>query len=200
MPRSSTRSRRGRIRFVRAASFATRSRGHHPEKPVHEPRRLVQEPGVRALRADGAGAEPELPLAGAAAGEQLLPGGRTRPAPQHAGQLPPRLESLGELRFFLRFNGNTFEESSLVDWTYDSPEPEFRGLHDVARARFSWSATGSWTKVLSNTTVIDTQISGNRAHQRDTRKNLVNYQPTSVGLPAYWTISVWRASSASCPR
>ena len=53
------------------------------------------------------------------------------------------------------------------------------------RARFSWSATGSWTKVLSNTTVIDTQISGNRAHQRDTRKNLVNYQPTSVGLPAY---------------
>ena len=88
-------------------------------------------------------------------------------------------------RFFLRFNGNTFEESSLVDWTYDSPDPEFRGLHDVARARFSWSATGSWTKVLSNTTVIDTQISGNRAHQRDTRKNLVNYEPTSVGLPAY---------------
>ena len=59
------------------------------------------------------------------------------------------------------------------------------GLHDVARARFSWSVTGTWTKVLSNSTVIDTQISGNRAHQRDTRKNMVNYSPTSVGLPAY---------------
>ena len=33
--------------------------------------------------------------------------------------------------------------------------------------------------------MIDTQISGNRAHQRDTRKNMVNYSPTSVGLPAY---------------
>ena len=26
-------------------------------------------------------------------------------------------------RFFVRFNGNSFEESSLVDWTYDSPDP-----------------------------------------------------------------------------
>ena len=28
-------------------------------------------------------------------------------------------------RFFVRVNGNRFEESSLVDWTYDSPDPEF---------------------------------------------------------------------------
>ena len=55
-------------------------------------------------------------------------------------------------RFFVRVNGNRFLESSLVDWTYDSPDPQFRGLHDVARARFSWSVTGTWTKVLSNTT------------------------------------------------
>src|SRR5688572_24027508 len=88
-------------------------------------------------------------------------------------------------RFFIRANGNRFLESSLVDWTYDSPDPQFQGLHDVARARYSWSATGTWTKVLSNTTLIDTQISGNRAHQRDTRKNLVNYSPTSIGLPVY---------------
>ena len=88
-------------------------------------------------------------------------------------------------RFFVRVNGNRFLESSLVDWTYDSPDPQFRGLHDVARSRFSWSATGTWTKVISNATLIDTQISGNRAHQRDLRKNLVNYSPTSVGLPAY---------------
>ena len=88
-------------------------------------------------------------------------------------------------RFFVRVNGNRFLESSLVDWTYDSPDPQFRGLHDVARARFSWSATGTWTKVISNATLFDTQISGNRAHQRDTRKNLVNYRPTDIGLPAY---------------
>ena len=30
-------------------------------------------------------------------------------------------------RFFIRANGNRFEESSLVDWTYDSPDPKFRG-------------------------------------------------------------------------
>ena len=45
-------------------------------------------------------------------------------------------------------NGNKFLESSLVDWTYDSPDPQFRGLHDVARARYSWSVTGTWTRVL----------------------------------------------------
>lgn len=88
-------------------------------------------------------------------------------------------------RFFIRANGNRFLESSLVDWTYDSPDPQFRGLHDVSRARFSWSGTGTWTKVFGGRTVLDTQISANRANQRDTRKNLVNYGPSSVGLPPY---------------
>ena len=45
--------------------------------------------------------------------------------------------------------------------------------------------TGTWTRVVRGTTVIDTQLSGNRAHQRDLRKNLINYSPTSVGLPSY---------------
>ena len=44
--------------------------------------------------------------------------------------------------------------------------------------------TGTWTTVRGNT-VIDTQIAANRANQRDTRKNLINYRPTSVGLPSY---------------
>jgi hypothetical protein len=88
-------------------------------------------------------------------------------------------------RLFVRVNGNSFLESSLVDWTYDSPDPQYVGLHDVARSRFSWSVTGTWTKVMKGTTVLDTQISANRAHQRDTRKNLINYSPTSVGLPNY---------------
>ena len=88
-------------------------------------------------------------------------------------------------RFFVRGNGNKFLESSLSDWTYDSPDPQYRGLHDVARGRFSWSLTGTWTRVVKGSTVIDTQLSGNRAHQRDLRKNLVNYSPTSLGLPSY---------------
>ncbi len=88
-------------------------------------------------------------------------------------------------RFFFRYNANSFLESSLVDWTYDSPDPRFIGLHDVARARYTWSVTGTWTKVAFGSTVIDTQLAANRANQRDTRKNMVNYTPTSVGLPSY---------------
>jgi hypothetical protein len=88
-------------------------------------------------------------------------------------------------RFFVRANGNRFLESSLSDWTYDSPDPQFRGLHDVARARYSWSLTGTWTRVVHGSTVINTQLSGNQAKQRDTRKNLIHYTPTSVGLPTY---------------
>jgi hypothetical protein len=87
-------------------------------------------------------------------------------------------------RLFIRGNGNKFLESSLVDWTYDSPDPQFIGLHDVARARYSWSLTGTWTAVRGNT-VIDTQVAANRANQRDTRKNLINYTPGQVGLPSY---------------
>jgi hypothetical protein len=87
-------------------------------------------------------------------------------------------------RIFIRGNGNTFLESSLVDWTYDSPDPQFRGLHDVARSRYTWSVTGTWTAVRGNT-VIDTQVAANRANQRDTRKNLINYTPGIVGLPSY---------------
>jgi hypothetical protein len=47
--------------------------------------------------------------------------------------------------------------------------------------------TGTWTRVVKGNTVIDTQISGNRANQRDTRKNMINYSPASVGLPSYLT-------------
>lgn len=88
-------------------------------------------------------------------------------------------------RFFVRYNANNFLESSLVDWTYDSPNPAFIGLHDVARSRYTWSVTGTWTRVVRGATVIDTQVAANRANQRDTRKNMVNYLPTAVGLPGY---------------
>jgi hypothetical protein len=88
-------------------------------------------------------------------------------------------------RFFFRGNGNKFEESSLSDWAYASPDPQYIGLMDVSRNRYAWSGTGTWTRVLASKTVIDTQISANRAFQRDTRKNMAKYSPTSVGLPTY---------------
>jgi hypothetical protein len=87
-------------------------------------------------------------------------------------------------RIFVRYNGNDFLESSLSDWTYASPDPAFVGLHDVARSRYTWSVTGNWTKVLGNT-VMDTQLAANRANQRDTRKNMIDYTPTQLGLPTY---------------
>ena len=59
----------------------------------------------------------------------------TRPAAQHPGEPTRRLQPLGNHRFFIRANGNRFLESSLGDWTYGSPDPQFGGLHDVARAR-----------------------------------------------------------------
>ena len=89
-------------------------------------------------------------------------------------------------RFFIRGNGNKFLESSLVDWTYDSPDPKFRGLHDVARSRYSWSVTGTWTKVIKGDTRRSTRRSPATAPISGIlRKNLVNYRPTSVGLPSY---------------
>ncbi|MGZ5380082.1 MAG: outer membrane beta-barrel protein, partial [Mycobacterium sp.] len=42
-----------------------------------------------------------------------------------------------------------------------------------------------YNPTATDNTVIDTQIAGNRAHQRDLRKNLITYRPSSVGLPSY---------------
>ena len=104
-------------------------------------------------------------------------------------------------RFFVRVNGNKFLESSLVDWTYDSPDPQFQGLHDVARSRFSWSATGTWTKVVSNATPASTRrfpatalISGIRARTWSTTRR------RRSACPGTWTSSARRGSSASCRR
>ena len=91
---------------ARSGSAGTRHshavpREHHSTGPVHERGRDLQEPDVRALSGDGAGAEPELPLADAAAGQQLLPRGGTRPAAQHPVQHARGLQPLRELPLFL---------------------------------------------------------------------------------------------------
>ena len=111
--------------------------------------RHVQEPGVRALPGDGAGAEPELPLADRSSRRTTTsarpnPTSRTTSRPACASTTTTRRTAASSFAA----TATSFEESSLVDWTYDSPDPQFRGLHDVARARFSWSVTGTWTKVL----------------------------------------------------
>jgi hypothetical protein len=87
----------------------------------------------------------------------------------------------GNDRFFFRMSGNTFIEP-VSDWTYEVPA--FEGLHSIDRSRYTLSAVGSWTHVFG-TSVIDTQIAGNRFFQDDLLKRLHEYKPTDMGLPAY---------------
>jgi hypothetical protein len=86
-------------------------------------------------------------------------------------------------RFFFRMSGSTFDEAAF-DWTYESPNAQYRGLHDGFRERFTWSYTGNWTRAVG-ATVIDTQLSTNRYFQQDKYYNLARYKPSSFGLPAY---------------
>jgi hypothetical protein len=87
-------------------------------------------------------------------------------------------------RFFVRVNGNKFLEN-LSDPFYATTSTVYKDLMDLGRGRYSWSVTGTWTKVLRGNTVVDTQLAANRAHQRDTRFNQVKYKPTDIGLPGY---------------
>ena len=86
-------------------------------------------------------------------------------------------------RFFFRCSGSTFDEGAF-DWTYESPTPEFRGLHDGFRERYTWSYTGNWTRTVG-ATVIDTQLSSNRYFQQDEYYALAQYKPSDFGLPVY---------------
>ena len=172
-----------------------------PKEPVHEPRRLVQEPGVRALPGDGAGAEPELPLADAAAGEQLLPRGRTRPAAQHAGQLPPRLQPLGELP--LLRSGQRQHVRGVVAGRLDLrlarsgvPGAARRGPCAVQLVGDGHLDEGAERLAPSSTRRFraTAPISGTRARTWSTTSR------RRWACRRTWTISAWRASSASCPR
>src|SRR5215203_5588241 len=73
-------------------------------------------------------------------------------------------------RLFFRYAGTTFHEQ-LGDWTYESPTPEFHGLHVNDKTRSSWAYTGNWTKVKGST-VIDTQFSANRFFEDQQRRGL----------------------------
>jgi hypothetical protein len=86
-------------------------------------------------------------------------------------------------RLFFRGSGSRYHEE-VDDWTYEAPATEFRGLHDSARDRYTWSYTGNWTRALGRT-VIDTQLSANRFYTQDKQHRLASYKPSDFGLPAY---------------
>ncbi len=85
-------------------------------------------------------------------------------------------------RLFFRAAGSYFTEED-DDWTYESPLSN--GLHATWRLRKSWSYTGSWTRVLGKSTVVDTQIGANWFLDAERRLGLKRYQPTEFGLPQY---------------
>ena len=86
-------------------------------------------------------------------------------------------------RLFFRYAGTTFHEQ-LGDWTYESPNPVYHGLHVNDKTRASWAYTGNWTKVKGST-VFDTQFSANRFFEDQQRRGMHQYTPSDVGLPGY---------------
>ncbi len=84
---------------------------------------------------------------GAIPTEQLLPGRRAEPDERVELRRPRRLQRVARSdRFFFRYAGTTFHEQ-LGDWTYESPNPKYHGMHVNDKTRYSWAYTGNWTKV-----------------------------------------------------
>jgi hypothetical protein len=86
-------------------------------------------------------------------------------------------------RLFFRGSGSQYHEAT-DDWTYESPNPQYRGLHDSDRIRSTWSYTGNWTRTAGST-VVDTQVSANRFFTIDEQRALTKYTPGDFGLPGY---------------
>jgi Carboxypeptidase regulatory-like domain/TonB dependent receptor len=87
-------------------------------------------------------------------------------------------------RFFFRASGTTFHEQ-LGDWTYESPNSAYHGLHVNNKTRYNWAYVGNWTRVVGGSTVIDTQVAGTRFFEDQQRRGMHKYKPTDVGLPSY---------------
>ena len=85
-------------------------------------------------------------------------------------------------RLFFRLAGSYFTEED-DDWTYENPMSD--GLHATWRLRKSWSYTGSWTRMVGGSTVVDTQLGANAFLDAERRLGLKRYQPTDFGLPQY---------------
>ena len=87
-------------------------------------------------------------------------------------------------RFFFRYAGTTFHEQ-LGDWTYESPNPKYHGLHVNDKTRASWAYTGNWTKVPGIDRRSTRSFSTNRFFEDQQRRGMHQYKPTDVGLPSY---------------
>jgi hypothetical protein len=102
-------------------------------------------------------------------------------------------------RFFFRASGTTFHEQ-LGDWTYESPTPEFHGLHVNDKTRSSWAYVGNWTRVTSGAVVFDTQIAANRFFEDQQRRGMHKYTPAGLGLPGYLDEFCSAVSQCMMPR
>src|SRR5688572_3133976 len=101
-------------------------------------------------------------------------------------------------RLFLRGSGSRYHED-VDDWTFESPTPELRGLHDSDRDRYTWSYTGNWTRAFGQT-VLDTQLSANKFYTLDKQHELTKYKPTDFGLPGYLDEFCQAKSACQMPR
>ena len=83
-------------------------------------------------------------------------------------------------------SGRAVSPSSNIvsDWSYLAQDPALR-IHSADRSRYQWSYTGTWTRTMGNTTLLDTSVATNRFNQIDEFRGLRNYKPTDVGLPSY---------------
>lgn len=86
-------------------------------------------------------------------------------------------------RLFFRGSGSKYQEN-VDDWTYEATNPQYRGLHNSDRLRYTWTYTGNWTHT-AGTTVIDTQVAANRFYTLDRNSELAKYTPSNFGLPGY---------------
>ena len=108
---------------------------HHPERPVHERERLatrIRCSGSTRRWCRGRTRTSSRRRSSRSTTTIARRSPTSRTTPSVSARVDYNLTNND--RIFIRGNGNTFLESSLVDWTYDSPDPQFIGLHDVARA------------------------------------------------------------------
>ena len=101
-------------------------------------------------------------------------------------------------RLFFRGSGSRYHED-VDDWTYEATDPQYRGLHDSDRDRYTWSYTGNWTHTTGHT-VFDTQLSANRFYTLDKQHELANYKPSDFGLPSYMDDFCQQQGGCQLPR
>jgi hypothetical protein len=128
----------------------------------------------------------------------FYPRGRTRSAAQRPVQRPHRLQPVDELPVLLPRQRQQVRGVVAVRLDLRLAGSQVRGPARRLREPVQLVGDRHVDEGLKSSTVIDTQLSGNRAFQRDTRKNTGQLHADVVGLPSYLDDFCRRASSASC--